>query len=92
MYGLAVRQPYASQIAIGKKTIEWRKKPWKYRGPVIICASASPKIKTPTDAYLPTGAAVCIVDIVHCRPFSKADLAPACCLDYLEYIYGPPEG
>lgn len=91
-HALAVRQPFASLIAIGKKTIEWRKKPFKYRGELLICASASPKKKTPTGDYLPTGAAICVVDMVDCRPFTKADLAPACCLDYLEHLYGPPEG
>jgi len=41
---------------------------------------------------LPFGAAICIVDMIGCRPFTKRDLAAACCLDYLEHIYGPPEG
>ena len=78
MYGLAVRQPYASLIAVGKKTIEVRSKPWKYRGPVIICASKNPRIKLESGEYLPTGAAVAIVDMVDCRPLVKADLKPAC--------------
>ena len=92
LYSLSVKQPFASQIAIGKKTIEWRSKPFKYRCDLVICASASPKPKTPTGQPLPTGCAIAIVTVVDCRPFTKADLAAACCLDYLEYIYGPPTG
>lgn len=92
MYALSVKQPFASLITVGEKTIEWRKKPFNYRGPLVVCASKNPRLKTETGLYLPTGAAIGIVDIVGCRPITKADLKAACCLDYLEYIYGPPQG
>lgn len=39
MKALSVRQPFASQIVIGEKTIEWRSKPFNWRGPLVICAS-----------------------------------------------------
>ena len=91
-YALSVRQPFASLIITGKKTIEWRAKPFKYRGDLIICASANPKKKTTTGQPLPTGAAIGIVAVIDCRLMTKQDLAAACCLDYLEYIYGPPTG
>jgi len=87
MYALSVRQPYASLIALGEKTIEWRTRPWAYRGPVVICASKKPKwpmrAKNPPDrkTYLPTGSAVCIVDMVDCRPMTGDDLYAACCGD-----------
>ena len=42
MYALSVRQPYASLIAVGEKTMEWRSRVWHYRGPVVICASVVP--------------------------------------------------
>jgi hypothetical protein len=92
MYALSVKQPHASRIAIGQKTIEWRSRPFKYRGPLVICASKSPKIKIDSGHFLPAAAAIAIVDVVDCRPISKADLQAACALDYLEYIFGPPEG
>jgi hypothetical protein len=86
VYALSVRQPFASLIAVGEKTIEWRSWLWTYRGPVVICASNSPKWRTQgkapgSKAYLPTGAAVCIVDMVDCRPLMRGDLYAACVCD-----------
>jgi hypothetical protein len=80
---LSVRQPFASQIVMGDKTIEWRSKPFTYRGPLVICASANPKIYWDNGKLLPAGAVVGVVDIVDCRPFTKADLYAACCDDAL---------
>jgi len=79
-HALAVRQPYASLIAVGKKTVEVRSRRWKYRGPVIICASARPA-KLPTSKeghFLPAGVAIGLVDMVDCRPLVKADMWAAC--------------
>lgn len=92
LMALSVKQPHASRIVTGVKTIEWRSRAFHYRGPLVICASKSPRVKTKSGLYLPTGAAIGIVDVVDCRPMTKQDLAAACCLDYLEYIYGPPTG
>jgi len=79
MYALSVKQPYASLIAVGEKTIEWRSRVWHYRGPVVICASKSPKVEIPGSThYLTTGAAVCLVDMVDCRYFTEKDLKPSC--------------
>ena len=33
---LVSAQPFASQIVIGEKTIEWRSKPFNWRGPLVI--------------------------------------------------------
>lgn len=89
IYALSVRQPFASLIACGEKPIEWRSRPWKYRGPLVICASARPRIETDSAGqYLPTGAAIALVDIVGCRPFTRADLIPAKCADYQGEVYG----
>lgn len=71
---LSVRQPWASMILSGEKTIEVRTWSTKYRGPLVICASKSPKI---SDA--PTGCAVCIVDLIDVRPITHSDAASACC-------------
>lgn len=83
--GLSVRQPWASYIAIGKKTVEWRSWRTNYRGPLLICSSsqysqgnaafckANPK-------GFPLGSAVGLVTIVDCVPFKPKHLAPAMCL------------
>lgn len=39
---LSVKQPFASMIARGEKTIELRSWTTKYRGPLLICAGAKP--------------------------------------------------
>lgn len=78
MRALSVQQPYASMIAIGTKKIEFRSWPIEYRGSLLICSSASPKIKAPAleeeglpAVDLPAGFALCIVDLVDCRPRKK---------------------
>lgn len=63
MKALSVRQPWASLIADGVKTIEVRSWPTKHRGPLLICAG-----KRPYES-LPVGVAVCIVEVIDCRPF-----------------------
>jgi hypothetical protein len=62
MKALSVRQPWASQIAQGEKKIEYRSRATKHRGPLLICATVSPKV-----AGLPNGQAVCIVEVVGCE-------------------------
>lgn len=74
MKALSVRQPWASLIAGGHKTIEWRSWRTNYRGPLLICAG-----KTPDDIYYELndgveetcslGVAVATVDLVDVRPF-----------------------
>lgn len=59
MRAISVRQPYAERIANGSKTKEFRSWSIGHRGPLLICASKSPAI-----TGLPTGAQVCIVDLV----------------------------
>ncbi len=72
MKALSLKQPWANLVASGKKTLETRKWPTKYRGDVLIVSSKSPKIE-------PTGQALAIVEIVNCRPMTKADESAACC-------------
>jgi hypothetical protein len=43
MKALSVKQPWATLLVEGKKTIEVRSWATKHRGPLVICASASPK-------------------------------------------------
>lgn len=76
---LSVRQPWASLIAEGIKTVEIRSRPWAYRGPLVICATAKPD----PDMYayddagntidLPCGVAICLVDLIDCHPLEPAD-------------------
>ena len=83
MKGLSVRQPWASLIADGHKTIEWRSRRTSYRGEVVICSG-----KTPDDMYFefgadeaidkwPLGVAVATVTIADCRELTNQDLEPA---------------
>lgn len=88
MYALSVRQPFASQIVTGLKTIEWRSKPFKYRGPLVICASKTQNYVLANGNKLPVGVALGIVDVVDCRWFTDDDLEAACCQDH----WGPVDG
>lgn len=74
MKALSVRQPWASKIANGEKTIEVRTWKSSFRGPLLICVSQSPKIDS-----LPTGVALCVVDVIDCRPITHSDASAACC-------------
>jgi hypothetical protein len=72
---LSVKQPWANMIASGEKTIETRLWPTRYRGPLLIVSSRSPKIA-------PTGCALALVEVVDCRPMTKSDEQAARCEIY----------
>ena len=74
---LSIKQPWASMIERGEKTIETRTWATKYRGPLLIVASKEPRING-----LPSGKALCIVNLVDCRPMTAADEEAACCKRY----------
>ena len=78
MKALTVKQPWASLIASGKKTLEVRTWQTSHRVPLLICSS-----KKPVLGLLPVGVSVCIVDVVDCRPMTAEDEAAACfaCFD-----------
>lgn len=72
MKAISLKQPWASLVAEGKKTIETRKWPTKYRGIILIVSSKSP-------SHLgPAGVALAIVEIVNCRPMTMDDEEAAC--------------
>jgi len=73
---LSVKQPGASLIAQGKKTIETRLWGTAYRGPLVICSSREPRDQGPV------GRALCIVMVKSCRPMTEADEAAARCEIY----------
>lgn len=66
MKALSVKQPWAELIARGEKTIETRVWCTAYRGPLLIVASRRPDVWA-------TGCAVAVVDLVDCRPMTRAD-------------------
>lgn len=75
MKALSVRQPWAELIARGEKTVEVRSWATSYRGPLLICAGAAwhplgVKLHGRIGAR---GAAVCVVQLVDCRPITAAD-------------------
>jgi hypothetical protein len=72
---ISLKQPWANLIASGAKTIETRKWPTRYRGPLLICSSKNPPIA-------PAGMAICAVTVTDCRPMTVADAAAACCEVY----------
>ncbi len=81
MKALSVRQPWASLIASGAKTIELRSWRTHHRGPLVIVAG-----RAADDAELarfglagaPRGVAVAVVDVVGVRPASVDDAGAAC--------------
>ena len=75
MKALTVKNPWATLIAQGKKTIETRTWATNYRGPLLICASTNPSGSN-------AGHAVCIADLVDIRPMLPQDEAKACCKLY----------
>jgi hypothetical protein len=73
--GLSIKQPWATKILDGEKTIETRTWPTKYRGKILICVSQKPKID-------PYGVAVATANIVTCRKMVESDGKQACCEIY----------
>src|SRR3990167_5996307 len=72
---ISLKQPWANLVATGKKTIETRKWTTNYRGDLLICSSASPKIE-------PFGKALCIVELYHIEPMTREHEKGACCEVY----------
>jgi hypothetical protein len=73
---ISVKQPWASMIASGAKTIETRTWTTGYRGPLVICSSATPKGQGVTRR------ALCVVFLKHCRVMTPADRDAARCEVY----------
>lgn len=70
---ISVKQPWASLIAQGKKSIETRVWATRYRGPLVICSSSQPRDQGPA------GQALCVVMLRKCRPMVKSDEPAARC-------------
>lgn len=72
MKALSIKEPYASMIYNGKKTIETRTWKTKYRGKLLLCASKKPHTTL-------SGNAFAIAELVDCRPMTEQDEKAACC-------------
>lgn len=80
MMTLSVRQPWASLIAWGDKTIEHRSWETPYRGPLLIHASGRPFVAEDDEGErvaLPYGVIVARVELVAVRGFMPADCTAA---------------
>lgn len=87
MKALSVKQPWASLIATGHKTIETRTWKTNYRGPILICSSLQrDKVATawwsvtyPSLSTSPVGVCMCTAELVDCRPMVDEDQQVAMC-------------
>ena len=77
MKALSVRQPWASLIASGRKSIELRSWSTKYRGHVVILAGSGVWRGT-GHPIGPRGVSLCIVDLVDVRAATEGDADAAC--------------
>lgn len=74
---ISIRQPFASLIACGEKTIELRSWPTKYRGPILVISGAKPW-KPKWESPEPLGKTICLVELFECRLANKKDADAAC--------------
>jgi hypothetical protein len=89
MKALSVKNPWAWAIAHGFKTIETRTWATNYRGPLLIVSSLKPDrilldwfIKETgqhIENQIEYGKAIAVVDLLDCRPMTKADQDAALC-------------
>lgn len=77
---LSVKQPWASLIASGQKTVELRSWQRDYRGSLVICAGASPEIRWGAERYEngPLGVTVALVELYDIVPLTSALLRLSC--------------
>lgn len=84
MKALSVKQPWASFIVTGEKTVECRTWPTKYRGELLICSSKGDDYLDYTDQGLeedmlvPGGMALGVVELQDCRRMTREDIEGAC--------------
>ena len=76
--GLSIRQPYAAQICLGRKTIETRGYVTSYRGPILICSTKRPISPDHQPPTFLNGYALALVTLADCRPLESRDRRGAC--------------
>jgi hypothetical protein len=89
MDALSVKWPWSGLIAMGLKPFEIRTWRTKKRGPLLICSSGAPSRSVDArrieiEGSPELGVALCIVNLVDCRPFAEVDedgawCRPRCC-------------
>ena len=72
LYAISIKEPYGGMILNGEKTIETRTWKTDYRGELVICVSKKPVSKL-------AGLAICIANLVECRPMTEEDVEFAMC-------------
>lgn len=80
MRALSIKQPWASLIMSGRKTLEVRSWSTPYRGPVIVCASAQPdreRGRALLTGQEPLAVALGLVQLVDVRAGRAADVTSA---------------
>ena len=90
MKALSVKQPYAEFIATGEKSVELRTWQTGYRGPLLICSSASGVLTKPRgkaakaqwEAEFPDGVSVCVVDLADIVPYPSRGEDPKIAEDF----------
>ena len=80
MKALSIWPEYATAIAQGWKTVEWRSWKTDYRGDIVICSSSRK-----TKGFV-SGHALCVVELVDIVPFGR-DHLEAAQMDYVEEGY-----
>jgi hypothetical protein len=78
MRTLTVRQPWASLIASGAKTIEIRSRRTNYRGPVVILAGKGSDPQCDPDTVYPHGVTLCVVELLDCVPLTPEHQESSC--------------
>lgn len=75
MKALTIKEPWASMIRDGLKTIETRTWKTKYRGPLLLTASKKPPSSI-------SGMAFAVANLIDCRKMMSGDEGAACCEVY----------
>lgn len=78
MKALTVRQPYATWIVKGIKTVEVRSRAIAHRGPLAIHAATTPapgfEWEPGSELEFPRGVVIGTVKLVECRPLAMCDV------------------
>lgn len=90
MKALSIKQPWASLIDSGAKTVEVRSWSTRYRGPLLVCAGASPMRGFAWKSKALLGKALCVVNLVDVVSFDREKHGEACCIpeDMLHMVDG----
>jgi len=82
MKAISLKQPWATLVTQGRKTIETRTWWTAYRGDLLICASKSREYLVAGTDHYPLGVALAVVELYDCRQMRKSDERAAECRYY----------